>query len=366
MIYILHILGDANVSGAPIHVLTLAKQLDKKRFRSLVICPNGPISDELTWANVPYQLIPMANKFDIRAYFAIKKIIREQKRKDKASKVIIHCHGVRAGFLGRLAAKHFPYPIIYTEHLWTSDYHLPHKLNETIQLAFLRWLDRYTTMTIGVSHAVSNFLVSAGIVPKNKIATIHNAVPATDKATFAPGTQPAIIGSVGSLTWQKNYSYLIELLPLIQREVPDIRLEIVGKGPQDLVLKSLITEKQLADRVTFMHVPHEDLAQEERRWTLYVQPSVNESFGLAMAEAVANGLPVLATRLAATTEVLGTEEALFDLADKEKTAKKIVELLKNKQKRETLFRAELSHVKQFTPKKMIGAHEALYAKLAES
>ncbi len=363
MIQLIHILGDANMSGAPVHVLTLAKHLDKKQFRSLVVCPNGPIADELTWADVPYQLIPMANKFDLRAYFAIKRIIREQKQKGKVSKLIIHCHGVRAGFLGRLAAMHFSYPIVYTEHLWTSDYHLPHKLNEQIQLSALRWLDRYTTMTIGVSKSVTDFLVLARIAPKSKVATIHNAVDVPFVPSMVNPKEPVTIGSVGSLTWQKNYQLLIELLPLVRKAVPGVELEIVGDGPQRQLLERRIAALGLTHCVRFTQVPHEALPGEEQRWTLYVQPSVNESFGLAMAEAVANGVPVVASRVGAIPETLGTETALFDLADKKKIAEKIIDLLKNEPKREALLQAERSQVKQFTVQKMVTAHETLYYRL---
>ncbi len=346
------------------HVLRLAKHLSSEEFRSIVICPNGQFTDELTWAHVPYTIIPMANKFDVRAIFAIRKIITKQKMKDEASPIIIHCHGVRAGLLGRLAAKAFPYPIVYTEHLWTKDYHLPHKLNEQLQLAMLRYLDRYTTKTIGVSQAVVDFLSQAKIVPRAKLTRIYNAATIPAKPIFREGNSQAIIGTVGSLTWQKNYSYLIELFAKVHQSLPTARLEIVGEGPKRRELEALIAKYGLSEAVKLHGAPpHESIIPIQQRWSLYVQSSINESFGLAMAEAVTHGLPAVSSRLASATEVLGTKNALFDFDDMERTAEKIVQLLKNKEKRRELYDQEYATVKQFDVPTMIKAHEALYTAL---
>lgn len=394
MLTIIHILADANLSGVPSHVLALVKGLDQFNFRSQVICPSGPLIGELKKNKVRYRIFLVKSKFDILAISRLKglldnltdilpkskviprkriswtfksrdeALLTKTKRNDdtpvlKPERVIIHCHGVRAGLIGRLAARNFGYPIIYTEHSWTNDYHLPNRLNEFIQKKALAYLDRLTARTIGVSQAVVDWLIKEQVSDNNKTIKIYNGLA-------LPKPSPSLsdsytIGSVGSLTWQKNYGSLIEVFAKIQAELADARLEIVGQGPLREKLELRIQNLGLTNQVTLLGgLSQEELAQKYKKWAIYIQPSVNEAFGLALAEAVAAGLPALGSQVGSLPELIKTANGLFDLDNQDKTAKKIINLLKNKQKRHQLWAVEYENIKQFTIERMVAEHEKLY------
>lgn len=364
MTTIIHILSDANYSGAPSHVLTLTKGLDSKAFRSYIVGPSGPIKNEFDRLGIDYYPITYGSKFSPLTMLKLRKIIRGIINKRSTDNVIIHCHGVRAGLFGRHAAKAFPYPVIYTEHSWTADYHLPNKLNEQVQIAMLHNFDRFTTKTIGVSQVVVDFLVDKKITTKDKIVLIYDGIDMPKNQI--PISKNMALGSVGSLTWQKNYEALIELMPEIIKQVPETKLEIIGSGPKEEEVKKLIKNLKMEKNVEIIEpVSHERLLQYYARWGLYIQPSTNESFGLALAEAIAAGLPALGNDVGSIPEILGTKNGLFDLTDKEKTVEKIVDYLKNYEKRITLHEAEFAHVKQFTVEKMLSEHEKLYYELSQ-
>lgn len=382
MITIVHILSDANRSGAPTHVLTLAnglKALDDG-FQTVVIGPTGPIADDFMKAKVFYSVFDITSKFQRQRISKLRLHLEEVLADYKTDHVIIHCHGPRAGLFGRLATHTLPYPIVYTEHSWNKDYHLPNIVNEWFQLAALRYLDRYTTKTIGVSQAVVDFLLERKITSPDKIAKIYNGVAIPAKTSFidnkpdqadAPNKtdnpdMPIVIGSVGSLTFQKNYSWLLRLFHGLLEEFPQLRLQIIGAGREEANLKQQAAKLKIADAVEFIgSVPHEKIADYFRKWRLYLQPSTNESFGLALIEAVAAGLPALGSDTGAVREVLGSETATFPLTDYTTARMKISQYLKDRDKRRQLWQQEFDHIQQFTVEKMVLAHQALYREIID-
>ncbi len=362
MITVIHILSDANISGAPIQVLSLIDNLPTDQFAQVVITPAGPFTEELHRRAIPTETVQVYSKLNLAAITATRQAITGLAKTTPNSKVLIHCHGVRAGLFGRLAARTLPYPVIYTEHSWTRDYHLPSKLNEFFQFSVLRWLDRYTSKTVAVSEAVADFLISAKITVPAKIATIHNCVSIPQHSVI-PSSCP-IMGSVGSLTWQKNYGWLLDCMPTILTALPDAKLQIIGEGIQRQELEAKIAALNLSESVTLLgSIPHDALPQHYKDWCLYVQPSTNESFGLAMAEAVGAGLPALATNTGSSPEILGNQGASLKLDDQDHSAKVLIDFLSDREKRAQLCKEEQQHLQKFSVAKMVEGYTELYREL---
>lgn len=372
MIKIIHIVGDANYSGAPAHVLKLATSLNKKEFQSFAIGPAGVMVTQFEGQGISYYQVDLTSKFNFNAIGHIRSLIRRISSEKLSTELstesvgtIIHCHGVRAGWLGRLAARGLNLPVIYTEHSWNMDYYLANPINQWLQLAILRCLDGSTDKTVAVSQSVVDFLVNHRITGKEKIIKIYHGIE--QPKGILPVNDSLIIGSVGSLTWQKNYRWLIGLMPIIREKVPHVALEIIGDGPEKTALEQQVHKLGLNDAVRFIgSVDQKDLVEHYKKWGLYIQPSLNESFGLAIAEAIAAGLPALGADVGALPEIIGTKEGLFTLDNKEKAAAMIVDYLKDESKRRQLRDLELAHIKSFTIEKMITAYEALYRDLASS
>lgn len=129
---------------------------------------------------------------------------------------------------------------------------------------------------------------------------IHNSVP-TAPHRDVPKTRDLV--TIGALEPQKNHSYLLEVLAAAGRQGRRYTLSIIGEGPQRARLEALAQELGVADQVRFLGYqpePRPVLAGH----TLYCHTAVSESFGLALLEAMAEGLPVLAGAVGALPELV--------------------------------------------------------------
>lgn len=146
---------------------------------------------------------------------------------------------------------------------------------------------------IVTSAATRDILVDDYAVPADKIAV---ALPGTDEAAFAHGSgedAPVLIG-VGSLTPRKGWSVLIEALASLTHQ--NWRLIIAGDGPERDALQSHVASRGLSQRVTFLgEIDDTALAGLYDRADLFILPSLYEGFGMVLTEAVARGLPCIAT-----------------------------------------------------------------------
>ena len=90
---------------------------------------------------------------------------------------------------------------------------------------------------------------------------------------------------------------------MLSKEMPDLRLEFAGSGPAEDELRTQCRELGVAEKVTFLGW-QQDLESVFRRWDVFCLPSLEEGFGLAALEAMASGLPVIATSVGGLPEIV--------------------------------------------------------------
>src|ERR1035437_2627843 len=131
--------------------------------------------------------------------------------------------------------------------------------------------------------------------------------PAADRAAaktaFGIRAGSPVIGSVGSLSEQKGHSHLIRALPLIRSRMPDACLLLVGSGPDDAALAKLAQDSGCGDAVRFIG-ERENVSECIHAMDVFAFPSIAEGFGLALAEAMACGVPVVASAVGGVPEVV--------------------------------------------------------------
>ena len=166
-----------------------------------------------------------------------------------------------------------------------------------------RRLDRIITGSLNSAASVGE----AFRLPRERIAVVHDGV---DAETFRPlegvAKEPGSVLYVGnSEDRNKGARYLLEALRLVEGR-PDLRLTLVDRPPEALELAPrLVAELGLEDRVTFSgRVSWQELVRLYNRSELVVSPSLYEGFGLPAAEAMACGVPVVATTAGAFPEVV--------------------------------------------------------------
>ncbi|WP_404420849.1 glycosyltransferase [Nibricoccus sp. IMCC34717] len=128
-----------------------------------------------------------------------------------------------------------------------------------------------------------------------------------------------VIGSLGRLVWQKGYDQLIPIAAEVCRERPDARFVILGKGPEEGNLRALIETYHLQEKF-FLAGEVADGEDWLESMDLYVQPSRFEGTPNAVQEALARGVPVLATPVDGVGEIVG-----IDICNKEANSRLEIE-----------------------------------------
>lgn len=361
---VLEIIGDASLAGAPRHLLTLVEHLDQKKFEIFVICPAGPLAGELKdfKDSVNLEIVPMRSKWD---YAAIKEI-RANIRHIKPD--VIHVHGTRAGLLGRLANIGLKFPLIYTEHLWTKDYRLTSHLENILQVSAMWFLDMFTNLNIAVSQAVKDFMVQSQISRPEKIRVIYNAVKISPKKAKIFSDNDITLGTVGTLNMQKGIQFLIAAMPQILSEFPKTKLMIVGEGIYKAKLQNLVKKMKLIRSINFTGFVKE-IDEEMVKFDIYVQPSISESFGLAIVQAMGQGLPIVATNTGGIPEVVTTGKSgiLVEAKNPQALAGAILTLMRDKTKAKEMGRLAAEEVKiKFNLSDLIKETEGIYEEVAQN
>jgi glycosyltransferase involved in cell wall biosynthesis len=140
-----------------------------------------------------------------------------------------------------------------------------------------------------------------------------------------------VIISAGRLAEEKNWVTLLNAFAIAQKSEPNIRLVLLGDGPQADALKQLTGELGITDRVTFAgKVPFDEVPNYLKAADLFAFASITETQGLVTLEAMAAGLPVVAVDGAGTKDILENgKQGFLTENDPQDLANKIIELVQN-------------------------------------
>ena len=217
--------------------------------------------------------------------------------------------------------------------------------------AIARLLDR----VIAVSEAARTFLVAVKGYPADRVVVVPNG---RDLSVYCPGDgrevvrrelgiDPAtpVVGVVGRLETQKGHTYLLDAWPEVRREFPDARLLVVGDGSLRGDLEARALAPALRGSVVFTGF-RPDVPRVLGALDLLVLPSLYEGMPLTAIEASAMSLPVVATAVDGTPEVVrdGETGRLVPPADPPALARALRALLADPARARALGRAGRAHV----------------------
>jgi len=317
-------MSDSNQSGAPVHVLSLIKGL-KKFFDFKVIAPNGWLVSELELLHIEVFVVPI----NLFSFFKIRKYYRNFQKNN----LIIHCHGVKAGGIGRIAALGLRKRLVYTEHNWTKDYHLNQEIRKPFQLLALQILSIFTDRIICVSKAVMNFYLQKKLASLDKLTIIYNGVQIHNIKQKVNNPDEVVLGMIASLVKRKAVDLLITALYRLKNLVGlKLKLLIVGEGEEKEDLKKLVHEYHLDKSILWLGNIC-DVKNFLSKIDIYVQTSLDESFGIALAEALLAGIPVVASRVGAIPELVTDKNSLFRKGDVNDLMLKLKECIVNLENR---------------------------------
>ena len=346
-IRIAFLITDLDTGGAERNLATLAKGLDRSRFEPVVasLKPPGRIGEELAAAGVPVINLGMTNRLNFFGFRRLVRWLRETKPQ------VLHTWLFHANVLGRLAAKRAGVLRIVS----------------SIRVAEPRrwhlWLDRLTASRalciLANSPSLRNYAADHGM-PLEKLRVIPNAV---DLARFSsvPRTrhgQPLAL-FVGRLDRQKG----VDVLLRAAARTSAVTFRVVGDGPDRAALARLARDLELAN-VEFSG-PSDRIPDLLADADLLVVPSRWEGMPNVVLEAMAAGVPVVATDAVGTRDLVtdGANGLLVPLDDDAALAAAIERVLGEPALAAKLVQAGAETARAHSPDAMIRAHEDLYVEL---
>jgi len=174
-----------------------------------------------------------------------------------------------------------------------------------------------------------------------------------------------VIGAVGRLEEQKGHTHLLAALPAVRREIPDLVVLLVGEGRRQEDLRRQVQDLGLQDTVRFLGT-RRDLPEIFRALDLFVHPSLWEGLPLALLKAMGAGLPVVATRVSGSREVIvdGVNGYLAPPGDPGALARAILDLHRQPEARRRLGEAARRRVAaDYSLEAMLTRLEELYLDL---
>ncbi len=361
---ILQICSAREIGGGERHLADLANNLAARGHEVFAaIAPGSPVRAELSSLTAEDIIeLPMRNALSVSSALRLARFVRQREIE------IVHAHVARDYPLAALAAGRSGARLVLTRHVLFP-------LSKIHRLTLRR-----TSRVIAVSEAVAQSLRAQNIFPSQKIFTIHNGIDVEhfareSRSTGVPPVIPAQnadearfrVGMVGHLAPIKGQEEFIRAAAIVCRVRSDVDFVIAGEdksrdGGNRANIEKLVHDLDLRGRVQLTGWI-DDVAAFLATLDLFVSPARAEPFGLSIVEAMAAGVPVIATASEGAREIIDVDESgrLVPIGDVEALAKAIGDLLGDGNERERLARNATAVVhSKFTLPRMVDRVEQSY------
>ena len=285
---------------------------------------------------------------------------------------VIHTHAVGAlWYLGQAARAIGSVPTVHTEHIDNVGKAAGRFAKLKTRLLWNR-AGRFASSFCGVSEDVSRSAGRWGTVPRSKLRTVLNGIDLDryERSEERAGVRvelgiplgARVIGTVGRLNEVKRQDHLIRALNALGADSADVRLLLVGDGPERGTLERLVAELGLSARVHFagyQSAPERFLPAMD----VFALTSRLEGLPLALLEAWAAGLPVVSSAVGGVPKVVrdGETGLLFPNGDEPALVRALRELLNDPAKAARLAAAGRAVVRRdYSLERMASEYEALY------
>jgi glycosyltransferase involved in cell wall biosynthesis len=258
-----------------------------------------------------------------------------------------------------------------TAFLGDADYQWRNGWRRTVFTAASRLTYGAADLIIATSHGVASDLTGNFGVNPETIRIVPNPVDLASvraKAMEAVGSEldgdAPIVMAAGRLADAKNYPLLIDAMSVLRETVP-ARLFILGRGEREASLRQQIVERGLGDAVTllgFQRNPWKFIARAD----VFALSSHYEGFGNVLIEAMALGVPVVATASAGTRDIIdhGVDGLLVESHTPPALASALASVLTDRDRRSRLASAAAAAAPKFDLPNAIACYDALLRKVA--
>lgn len=307
---------------------------------------------------------------DLKALIKLRSLIAEERPE------IVHTHSSKAGILGRIAARLAGCPVVvhsphghvfygYFGRLRTLGVVLAERLaaHITDRIFTLTELGKRDHLRFGVGSPDKFVVVPCGIDISKFSSPKRSRKEVREEFGFSCGV---VVGWVGRLVPIKGCEYFLRALKIVMVERPEVKGLVVGDGPLREDLEELSRRLGISGKVVFSGA-RDDVPELMQAMDILVLTSLNEGLGRVILEAMACGVPVVASSVGGVPEIVVHEETglLVPPADPRSTADAILKLLNDPYKAQLLSRKGRERAKLFDIKAMVKRTEEVYRKLLE-
>ncbi len=357
-IRVVRIVSGLWIGGVERKIAAMTVELKKLGFDVSVVClrEEGPLAPDLRASGIPVDVIRVRRRFSPAGLWRLRAHLRRL-RPD-----LVHTHMYRSNTTGSIAAALAGVPVV-VNHIHNVD-----TWDDFRQLWTDRLLVPLKDMFVFVSEAVRRNYTAKVPVPESLQCVIYNGI---DTDRFAPHPDNPMnlagsprIGAATRLVPQKGLDTLIPLVHHWKQLAPDVCLYFLGDGPQRDELERRIEAEGLSASIRilgFSDRVHEFL----RSLDLYVMPSTKEGFSNALLEAMASGVPCVATDVGGNGEAIrdGIDGRIVPPADPEAFDRAVQDLLAFPESMERYGHAARRRSIEFSLEKMVRRTRALYEQL---
>ena len=359
------------LGGAQRVVLHTARELDRRIF-DVALCwgPGDLLDDEaeairdLERIPVPTLVRPVAPISDLRALFSLRSAVRSFQPQ------IVHTHSSKAGILGRLAARLEGVSTVHTVHGFgfTPLQSVPtHFFFRSAEKTMAQFTDHFVT----VSETDRSRGIEMGLFPPDKATVIRAAIDierfraaidgeAVRERLGVPVGVP-MVTQIGNFKPQKAPLDFVRVAAAVHAEHPEVWFVMVGDGPLRGPAERLACELGVADRMVFSGWWN-DVPGLLAATTISVLTSRHEGLPCSVVESLAAGVPVVATAVDGTVEVVRSENngLLVPAGDIAALARSVDRLLTDPVLRERMAAAAREGLEEFDRDLMVRQQEDLY------
>ncbi len=362
---VLHLNTESGWRGGEAQTLYLADGLRRRGHLSIVVAPpDAPLTRRATAAGIAVEPVPMRGEWDLRASRRIAEVVRDR-RVD-----LLHYHTAHAVGLGTLASlRSGRRPAVAARRVSFG--------LRGFGLSRLKYTWRVDRI-IAVSEAIRRGLIAQGIAA-SRVVTIHSGL---DPHRFAQGNRTRfrttlstsvpdwpedawLVGSAGHLAAHKGMDLFLRACAQAAIDLPEARFVVVGGGKESSDLRALADRLGIAQRVHFAGF-RDDMPDVLAGLDLFVLASTSgEGSPAVLKEALAAGLPVLASALDGVEEII--EDSLHGLlsppGDAPALARGIVRMSRDGALRSRMVGAGRLRAVEFTIDRMVEHTAEVYATL---
>jgi glycosyltransferase involved in cell wall biosynthesis len=320
-IRILRVAGRLNVGGPTLHVAYLSAGLAERGYETTLVAGNvarGEDSMTFVAENLGVPVVRLGEMRrdisplrDARAVTHLVRLIKETRPH------ILHTHMAKAGALGRLAAlasgEARPQVILHTFH----GHVLRHYFDPVRNVAFRRlerWLARTTTVLVAVSPEVRDELVELRVAPAEKFVVVRLGIELPERIGAHDGRleqrrmlgippERFVVGWIGRMTEIKRTDDVLRVFQQLRESGVDACLCLVGDGPDRPAIERRAKELGIMRNTLFLGFQR-DVAPLYASFDVLLLPSASEGTPVSAIEALAAGMPVVATRVGGVPDVV--------------------------------------------------------------